>query len=172
MSVVVLKVFSAVLIAVGIYAKVAKESDVVDTPMADPALSHVHHYVFFFACFGALLCVNDRPMHAMAEVKDYTVDLPIIFLYPSPSPTVFNSMCGYETQKMKSVVSRLFYTTGCLDEIVWWGTQNLLLVGGMTFALLCIEICMMSLASVQLCQIRSVQQKKRKRNPLLQQKND
>ncbi|XP_042621704.1 tetraspanin-33-like [Cyprinus carpio] len=73
--------------------------------------------------------------------------------------TVFNSMCGYETQKMKnSVVSRLIYTTGCLDEIVWWGKQNLLL------------ICMMSLSSVQLCQIRSVQQKKRKRNPLLQQK--
>uniref|UniRef100_A0A8C1QQ47 Tetraspanin n=1 Tax=Cyprinus carpio TaxID=7962 RepID=A0A8C1QQ47_CYPCA len=51
--------------------------------------------------------------------------------------TVFNSMCGYETQKMKKgVVSRLIYTTGCLDEIVWWGKQNLLLVGGMTLALL------------------------------------
>ncbi len=50
-------------------------------------------------------------------------------------------MCGYETQKMKkSVVSRLIYTIGCLDEIVWWGKQNLLLVGGMTLALLCIEV--------------------------------
>jgi len=50
-------------------------------------------------------------------------------------------MCGYETQKMKkSVASRLIYTTGCLDEIVWWGKQNLLLVGVMTLILLFLEV--------------------------------
>lgn len=50
-------------------------------------------------------------------------------------------MCGYETQKMKKIAaSQLIYTTGCLDKIVWWGKQNLLLVGGMTLVLLFLEV--------------------------------
>lgn len=234
-------VFSAILIAVGIYAKVAKESDVVDTLMADPALlliivGSLMFTITFFGCFGALrnlsLLLNmfvgillailllqvtaavlglmfsekvqerteQLMMKAIVRYRDdqdleNVIDFiqkkfkccgvdsyldwsknmyfnasdqnPSLEAYGVPfsccirlkNETVFNSMCGYETQKMKKgVVSRLIYTTGCLDEIVWWGKQNLLLVGGMTLVLLCIEICMMSLASVQLRQIRSVQQ--------------
>uniref|UniRef100_A0A8C2AM82 Tetraspanin n=1 Tax=Cyprinus carpio TaxID=7962 RepID=A0A8C2AM82_CYPCA len=239
-------VFSAVLIAVGIYAKVAKESDVVDKLMADPALlliivGSLMFTITFFGCFGALrnisLLLNmfvgilvaililqvtaavlgllfsekvqerteQLMMKAIVRYRDdqdleNVIDFvqkkfkccgvdsyldwsknmyfnasdqnPSLEAYGVPfsccirlkNETVFNSMCGYETQKMKKgVVSRLIYTTGCLDEIVWWGKQNLLLVGGMTLALLCIEICMMSLASVQLRQIQSVQQKRKQK---------
>ncbi|XP_077058889.1 tetraspanin-33 isoform X2 [Siphateles boraxobius] len=247
MSVVVLKVLSAVLTAVGIYAKFAKESDAVDTLMADPALlliivGSLMFTITFFGCFGALrnislllnmfvgillailllqvtaavmgllfsekvqerteqlmkkAIVRYRDDQDLENVIDFVqkkfkccgVDSyldwsknmyfnssdqnPSLEAYGVPfsccirlkNETVFNSMCGYETQKIKkSVASRLIYTTGCLDEIVWWGKQNLLLVGVMTLVLLFLEICMMSLASVQLCQIRTVQQKKRKSN--------
>ncbi|KAK2874011.1 hypothetical protein QQF64_004065 [Cirrhinus molitorella] len=240
-------VFSAVLIAVGVYAKVAKESDVVDTLMADPALlliivGSLMFTITFLGCFGALrnisLLLNmfvgillvillvqitaavmgllfsekvqERTEQLMIKAivryrddqdlenvidfvqkkfkccgvdsySDWSKNMyfnasdqnPSLEAYGVPfsccirlkNETMFNSMCGYETQKMKkSVVTRLIYTTGCLDEMVWWGKQNLLLVGGMTLALLCIEICMMSLAAVQLSQIRSVQERKRKSN--------
>ncbi|XP_043107486.1 tetraspanin-33 isoform X1 [Puntigrus tetrazona] len=240
-------VFSAVLIAVGIYAKVAKESDAVDTLMADPALlliivGTLMFTITFFGCFGALrnisLLLNmfvgilfvilllqitaavlgllfsekvqerteQLMMKAIVRYRDdqdleNVIDFvqkkfkccgvdsyldwskniyfnasdqnPSLEAYGVPfsccirlkNETVFNSMCGYESQKLKkSVVSRLIYTTGCLEEIVWWGKQNLLLVGGMTLVLLCIEICMMSLASVQLRQIRRVNEKKKKHN--------
>ncbi|XP_043107487.1 tetraspanin-33 isoform X2 [Puntigrus tetrazona] len=215
-------VFSAVLIAVGIYAKVAKESDAVDTLMADPALlliivGTLMFTITFFGCFGALRnislllnMVQERTeqlmMKAIVRYRDdqdleNVIDFvqkkfkccgvdsyldwskniyfnasdqnPSLEAYGVPfsccirlkNETVFNSMCGYESQKLKkSVVSRLIYTTGCLEEIVWWGKQNLLLVGGMTLVLLCIEICMMSLASVQLRQIRRVNEKKKKHN--------
>ncbi|KAK7128058.1 hypothetical protein R3I93_020602 [Phoxinus phoxinus] len=240
-------VFSAALIAVGIYAKVAKESDVVDTLIADPALlliivGSLMFTITFFGCFGALrnisLLLNmfvgillailllqvtaavmgllfsekvqerteQLMMKAIVRYRDdqdleNVIDFvqkkfkccgvdsfldwsknmyfnssdqnPSLEAYGVPfsccirlkNETVFNSMCGYETQKIKkSVASRLIYTTGCLDEIVWWGKQNLLLVGVMTLVLLFLEICMMSLASVQLCQIRTVLQTRRTSN--------
>ncbi|KAM4628574.1 tetraspanin-33 [Polymixia lowei] len=52
-------VSSSVLVAVGIYAKTAKEKDVVDTLTVDPALvlivvGSVMFIVTFFGCFGAL----------------------------------------------------------------------------------------------------------------------
>ncbi|XP_048831744.1 tetraspanin-33 isoform X1 [Brienomyrus brachyistius] len=52
-------VSSAILIAVGVYAKVAKEGDVVDSLTADPALLFIcigslMFTVTFFGCFGAL----------------------------------------------------------------------------------------------------------------------
>ncbi|XP_056324170.1 tetraspanin-33 [Danio aesculapii] len=238
-------VFSAGLIAVGIYAKIAKESDVVDTLMADPALlliivGSLMFTITFLGCFGALrnisLLLNlfvaillvvlllqvtaavlgllfsekvqerteQLMMNAIVRYRDdqdleNVIDFvqkkfkccgvdsyldwsknmyfnssehnPSLEAYGVPfsccirqkNETVFNSMCGYETQKIKkSLAGRLIYTSGCLDEMVWWGKQNLLLVGGMTLVLLCLEICMMSLASVQLCQIRNVQQRKKR----------
>ncbi|KAG7487826.1 hypothetical protein MATL_G00027830 [Megalops atlanticus] len=52
-------VASAVLIAVGVYAKIAKEGDVVDSLTADPALllistGSLMFIITFFGCFGAL----------------------------------------------------------------------------------------------------------------------
>uniref|UniRef100_A0A3B1K0B7 Tetraspanin-33 n=1 Tax=Astyanax mexicanus TaxID=7994 RepID=A0A3B1K0B7_ASTMX len=79
-----------------------------------------------------------------------------------PNETVFNSMCGYETQRDESSPSERIYTKGCLEKIVLWGKQNLLLVGGMSVSLLCLEICMIALAAVQLGQIQKVQLKKKK----------
>ncbi|KAG7232328.1 hypothetical protein INR49_008343 [Caranx melampygus] len=57
--VVVVVVVSAGLIAVGVYAKIAKEKDVVDTLTVDPALlliivGAVMFLITFLGCFGAL----------------------------------------------------------------------------------------------------------------------
>ncbi|XP_050978033.1 tetraspanin-33 isoform X2 [Labeo rohita] len=226
-------VFSAVLIAVGVYAKVAKESDAVDTLMAEPALlliivGSLMFTITFLGCFGALrnitlllnvfvgillailllqitaavlgllfsekvqerteqlmmkAIVRYRDDQDLENVIDFVqkkfkccgVDSYVdwsenmYFNASTQNPSLeaygvpFSCCVRLKNEKMEnSVVSRLIYTNGCLDEMVWWGKQNLLLVGGMTLALLCIEICMMSLASVQLSQIRSVQQKHRK----------
>ncbi|TRY57434.1 hypothetical protein DNTS_031423 [Danionella cerebrum] len=204
-------VFSAVVIAVGIYAKIAKESDVVDTLMADPALlllivGSLMFAITFFGCFGALrnisLLLNmitaavlglvfskkvqerteQLMMKAIVRYRDdqdleNVIDFvqkkfkccgvdsyldwsknmyfnssdenPSLEAYGVPfsccirhkNETVFNSMCGYETQKRtESVASQFIYTSGCLEEMVWWGKQNLLLVGGITLALLFIEV--------------------------------
>ncbi|XP_071198732.1 tetraspanin-33 isoform X2 [Salvelinus alpinus] len=74
--------------------------------------------------------------------------------------TVFNTMCGYEVQSMEpSSAGRRVYTNGCLDKVVWWGKQNLFLVGGITVALLCLELCMITLASCQVSRIKTVQQR-------------
>ncbi|XP_051967284.1 tetraspanin-33 [Xyrauchen texanus] len=237
-------VFSAVLIAVGIYAKAAKESDVVDTLITDPALlliivGSLMFTITFFGCFGALRNISvllntfvgillailllqvttavlgllfsekvqertelmmmnaivryrdDQDLENVIDFvqkkfqccgvdsfKDWSKNMYFNCSAPSleacgvpysccirhKNETVFNSMCGYETQKTKTVSSQFIHTIGCLDKIVWWGKQNLLLVGGITLVLLCLEICMMSLAAVQLCQIRNVQMKKGKAN--------
>ncbi|XP_065097945.1 tetraspanin-33 [Paramisgurnus dabryanus] len=238
-------VFSAVLIAVGVYAKVAKESDVVDTLYIDPALlliivGCIMFTITLFGCFGALrnisvllntfigilglillmqitaavFClmftdkVQERTEQVMIKAivryrddqdlenvidfvqkkfqccgvnsySDWSKNIYFNLSDHNPSleaggvpfscckrlknETVFNTMCGYGTQKMKqNPASRIIYTIGCLDKIVWWGKQNLLLVGGMTLVLFFLEICMMSLAAVLLRQIRNVQQRKRK----------
>ncbi|KAK3533520.1 hypothetical protein QTP70_023338 [Hemibagrus guttatus] len=55
--------------------------------------------------------------------------------------TVFNSMCGYKTQGMEeSFIKKRIYINGCLKKIVQWGKQNLLLVGGISIGLLCLEV--------------------------------
>ncbi|XP_053491072.1 tetraspanin-33 isoform X3 [Ictalurus furcatus] len=77
--------------------------------------------------------------------------------------TVFNSMCGYKTQGMEeSLIKQRIYVNGCLNKIVLWGKQNLLLVGGISIGLLCLEICMISLAAAQLIQIQKKGEEKSK----------
>ncbi|XP_072517223.1 tetraspanin-33 [Salminus brasiliensis] len=238
-------VASGVLLAVGIYAKLAKENDVVDTLTTDPALllltvGSLMFVITFLGCFGALRdsaillkmflgillvivllqiaaavlgflfsdMVLDRTEQLMKKAivlyrEDMDLENVIDFVQkkflccgvdgysdwsqnvyfncseknPSleacgvpfsccvrqPNETVFNSMCGYETQRRReSVLSERIYTNGCLDKIVLWGKQNLLLVGGMSISLLCLEICMIAMAAVQLGQIQKVQLKKKK----------
>uniref|UniRef100_A0A4W4HJ65 Tetraspanin n=1 Tax=Electrophorus electricus TaxID=8005 RepID=A0A4W4HJ65_ELEEL len=76
--------------------------------------------------------------------------------------TVFNSMCGYESQrKEESSIRKHIHTHGCLAKIVLWGEQNLSLVGGISISSLCLEICMISLAAAQIGQIQKVQDKRK-----------
>lgn len=64
--------------------------------------------------------------------------------------TVFNTMCGYETQSMEeSEALEDIFIIGCLDKIVRWGKNNLLLVGGITVGLLCLEVRPVSHASLR-----------------------
>ncbi|KAM9460845.1 tetraspanin-33 [Clarias gariepinus] len=236
-------VASGVMIAVGIYAKVAKENDVVDTLATDPALllltlGSLTFIITFLGCFGALrdiatllkmflgilmvilflqmaaavlgfvfsdlvlrrtellmnkaivlyredmdlenvidfvqkkfLCcgVNnylDWSKNAYFNCSENNPSLeacgvPFSCCVRHPTETVFNSMCGYKSQgKTESLVMERIYIHGCLNKMVLWGKQNLLLVGGISIGLLCLEICMITLAAAQLSHIQKNEKKK------------
>ncbi|KAL1023203.1 hypothetical protein UPYG_G00037620 [Umbra pygmaea] len=237
-------VASAVLIAVGIYAKVSKETDVVDTLTTDPALlliivGSLMFIITFFGCFGALrnaTCllktflgilvaifilqivtavlgylftdmVMERTEKFMQNaIVRYREDLDlenvidfvqkkfqccgvhtyndwsdnVYFQCSEENPsleacgvpfscclrvrneTVFNTMCGYVVQSMDpGPAGRIVHTAGCLDKVVWWGKKNLFLVGWITMGLLCLELCMITLASCQVSRIAMSQQRKK-----------
>ncbi|XP_053539256.1 tetraspanin-33 isoform X2 [Ictalurus punctatus] len=208
------------MIAVGIYAKVAKENDVVDTLATDPALllltvGSLTFIITFFGCFGALrdgaillkmvlkrtellmkkaivlyredmdlenvidfvqkkfLCCgvnyySDWSQNAYfnCSVNNPSLEacgVPFSCCVRQQNETVFNSMCGYKSQGMEeSLIKQRIYVNGCLNKIVLWGKQNLLLVGGISIGLLCLEICMISLAAAQLIQIQKKGEEKSK----------
>ena len=75
------------------------------------------------------------------------------FLYSGPGPcwcyrvfvlplqTVLNTMCGYGMQQLEeSPANENIFTIGCLENIIWWAKNNLLLVAGLTGGLLLLEV--------------------------------
>jgi len=237
-------VVSAVLIAVGIYAKIAKEKDVVDTLTVDPALlliivGSLMFLITFLGCCGALrnaTCllkmflgilavvlllqiaagvvgylhtdmVMERTERLMMKAivryrEDQDLENAIDFIQKkfqccgvesyqdwshniyfecsdtNPSleacgvpfsccvhlqnQTVLNTMCGYEMQQLeKRRAGRDVFTVGCLEKIIWWAKNNLLLVAGLTAGLLLLEVCMICLAASQITWIKKVQQRKK-----------
>ncbi|XP_066504217.1 tetraspanin-33 [Hoplias malabaricus] len=237
-------VASGVLLSVGIYAKLAKEKDVVDTLTTDPALllltvGSLMFIITFLGCFGALrdagvllktfigilvvilllqiaaavlaFLFSDMVLHRTELLMNKAIALyredmdlenlidfvqkkffccgvdhftdwsqnvyfncseknpsleacgvPFSCCVRQQKQTVFNTMCGYGTQRREeSSLSERIYINGCVEKIVLWGKQNLLLVGGMSVSLLCLEIFMIVLAAVQLGQIQRVQRKKK-----------
>ncbi|XP_063056635.1 tetraspanin-33 [Engraulis encrasicolus] len=237
-------VASAVLIAVGIYAKIAKEKDAVDTLTADPALllivtGSLMFTITFLGCCGALrnigtllklfsgillvifllqiaagvlgflysdLVLERTEQLMMRAIVRYRDDLdlenvidfiqkkfqccgveshkdwhsnvyfqceetnpsleacgvPFSCCRRNKSEAVFNTMCGYETQGMEDEEAREdIFITGCLERIVRWGKNHLFLVGGITIGLVCLELCMICLASAQLSRIKKIVRKKR-----------
>nr|XP_020464873.1 tetraspanin-33-like [Monopterus albus]XP_020464874.1 tetraspanin-33-like [Monopterus albus]XP_020464875.1 tetraspanin-33-like [Monopterus albus]XP_020464876.1 tetraspanin-33-like [Monopterus albus]XP_020464877.1 tetraspanin-33-like [Monopterus albus] len=236
-------VISAALIAVGIYAKIAKEKDVVDTLTVDPALllivvGSVTFLITFLGCFGALrnaTCllktflgilmsvlvlqigagvggflftdvVMERTEKLMMKaIIDYREDQDlenaidfiqkkfqccgvenykdwsqnVYFKCSDTNPsleacgvpfsccvrlmnqTVLNTMCGYgKQQREEHLAKQSIFTTGCLQKIIWWAKNNLLLVAGLTASLLLLEVLMICLAAAQICWIKKVQQQK------------
>ncbi|KAM8744764.1 tetraspanin-33 isoform 1-T1 [Acanthopagrus schlegelii] len=237
-------VVSAVLTAVGIYAKIAKEKDVVDTLTLDPALlliivGSVMFLITFLGCFGALrnaTCLlktflgiltavlllqiaagvvgylfTDKVMERTEKLmtkaivlyrEDQDLENAIDFIQKkfqccgvesykdwshnvyfkcsdtNPSleacgvpfsccvqlqnQTVLNTMCGYGMQQLEESSARQdVFTIGCLEKIVSWAKNNLLLVAGLTAGLLLLEVCMISLAAAQICRINKVQQQRK-----------
>ncbi|XP_044218178.1 tetraspanin-33 [Thunnus albacares] len=237
-------VVSAVLTAVGVYAKIAKERDVVDTLTVDPALllivvGSVMFLITFLGCCGALrntTCllktflgilavvlllqiaagvvgylftdmVMERTERLMMKAiiryrEDQDLENAIDFIQKkfqccgvesykdwshnvyfecsdtNPSleacgvpfsccvhlqnQTVLNTMCGYGMQQLKdSSAGHDVFTVGCLEKIVSWAKNNLLLVAGLTAGLLLLEICMICLAAAQISWIKKVQQQKK-----------
>uniref|UniRef100_W5LWW3 Tetraspanin n=2 Tax=Lepisosteus oculatus TaxID=7918 RepID=W5LWW3_LEPOC len=72
--------------------------------------------------------------------------------------SVLNTMCGYGVQSLDAEsVKEHIYADGCLDKIVTWGKQNLLLIGGLTIGLLGLEIFMITLAAIQIFQLKKEQ---------------
>ncbi|KAM9848554.1 tetraspanin-33 [Aulostomus maculatus] len=236
-------VVSATFIAVGIYAKIAKEKDVVDTLTVDPALlliivGSVMFLITFLGCFGALrnaTCllrmflgilatilllqiaagvlgylftdvVMERTERLMIRAvvryrEDQDLENAIDFIQKkfqccgvqsyqdwsqniyfqcsdtNPSleacgvpfsccvdlqnQTVLNTMCGYGMQQLgQRLAGQDVFTVGCLEKIIRWAKNNLLLVGGLTAGLLLLEICMMCLAAAQISWIKKVQRQK------------
>ncbi|XP_038153213.1 tetraspanin-33 [Cyprinodon tularosa] len=94
-------VVSAVLIAVGIYAKVAKEKDVVDTLTVDPALllilvGSLMFLITFLGCFGAL-------RNATCLLKTFLGILAVVFLLQIAAGAVgyvFTDMVMERTEKL------------------------------------------------------------------------
>ncbi|XP_026179331.1 tetraspanin-33 isoform X2 [Mastacembelus armatus] len=231
-------VVSAVLIAVGIYAKIAKETDVVDTLTVDPALllivvGSVMFLITFLGCFGALrnaTCLLKMFLGILASVlflqisagvvgylftdmvmerteklmmkaiiryrEDQDLENAIDFIQKkccgvesykdwsqnvyfkcsdtNPSleacgvpfsccirlqnQTVRNTMCGYGKQQLEErLAQKNIFTTGCLQQIIWWAKNNLLLVAGLTAGLLLLEVLMIGLAAAQICSIKRVE---------------
>ncbi|XP_012728413.2 tetraspanin-33 [Fundulus heteroclitus] len=100
-------VVSAILTAVGIYAMVAKEKDVVDTLTVDPALllvvvGSLMFLVTFLGCFGAL-------RNATCLLKTFLAILAVVFLLQIAAGAVgyvFTDMVMKRTEKlmMKTIV--------------------------------------------------------------------
>ncbi|KAM4739853.1 tetraspanin-33 isoform 3-T3 [Anableps anableps] len=237
-------VVSAVLIAVGIYAKVAKEKDVVDTLTVDPALllivvGSLMFLITFLGCFGALrnaTCLlkmflvilgvvfllqiaagavgyvftdmvmerteklmmkavvryrEDQDLEnaidfiqrkfqccGVEEYKDWSHNVYFECSESNPSlevcgvpfsccihlenQTVLNTMCGYGMQQEQEGSAREhIFTTGCLEKIIMWAQNNLLLVAGLTGGLLLLEVCMMGLAGTQMAWVQKVQRRQK-----------
>ncbi|KAF7650517.1 hypothetical protein LDENG_00125050 [Lucifuga dentata] len=238
-------VVSAVLIAVGIYAKIAKEKDVVDTLTVDPALllivvGSLMFLITFLGCFGALrnvACllkaflgilvavlllqiaagvvgyiftdtVMERTERLMMKAivryredqdlenaidfiqkklqccgvqsyKDWSRNLyfecseenpsleacgvPFSCCLPLHNQTVLNTMCGYGVQQMEeSSASQDVFTVGCLEKIIRWSKNNLLLVAALSGGLLLLEVCLICLAAAQIAWIKKVRQKQKR----------
>ncbi|XP_018601271.1 tetraspanin-33 isoform X2 [Scleropages formosus] len=234
-------VAGAVMVAVGIYAKFAKEGNAVDSLTTDPALLLIFigsliFIITFFGCFGALrnaVCLlkiflgtmvvilllqiaaallgflfsdmvlertellmrrgivlyrDDMDLENVVDFvqkkfqccgghsyKDWSYNayfecsktnptlercgVPFSCCIQQKKKSVLNTMCGYGTQNLNELLAgKSIYTTGCLDKIVRWGKQNLLFTGGITVGILCLEICMISLAAAQISQITRIQQ--------------
>ncbi|XP_016897756.1 tetraspanin-33 [Cynoglossus semilaevis] len=236
-------VFSSVLIAVGIYAKMAKEKDVVDTLTVDPALllitiGSLMFLITFLGCCGALrnaTCllktflgilvlilllqvgaavlgflftdmVMERTELLMIKAvvryrEDWDLENAIDFIQkkfqccgvqhyqdwsqnqyfqcsetnpsveacgvpfsccvPLENQTVLNTMCGYGMQQ--SDADAEVFTVGCLEKIVSWAKNNLILVAGLTGALLLLEVCLIVLAAAQMSWIKRVKHREEKK---------
>ncbi|XP_029943111.1 tetraspanin-33 [Salarias fasciatus] len=253
-------VVSAVLIAVGVYAKIAKEKGVVDSLSVDPALFLicVGSFLFlltFLGCSGSLRnapcllnaflsllllvlvlqivagCVcflfTDQVLERserllMRAVESYRDDpdlqnaidfvqrkfgccgvgghgdwdrnpyftcrhgnpgleacgVPYSCCRRHGNQTVLNTMCGYGMQDQDPDRDRdqdrdrdrdwdrdqQIFTVGCLEQIRTWTRNNLLLVAGLTLAMLLLEVSLVVLALVQVCWIRRVQKRNRDRD--------
>ncbi|XP_057697426.1 tetraspanin-33 [Corythoichthys intestinalis] len=235
-------VLSAILIAVGIYAKVAKEKDVVDTLTLDPALllmvvGCLTFFITFLGCFGALrntpcllktfasiLAVllllqltagilgyvfsdvvlerterlmmktvvryrEDRDLENAIDFiqkkfqccgvdgyKDWSRNVyfecsdsnpsleacgvPFSCCVVSANQTVLNTMCGFGTQLLeRELAERDVFPDGCSDKIAHWLGKNTKMVAGLAGGLLLLEVCVMSLAWVQVCWIQRVRRR-------------
>uniref|UniRef100_A0A4W5JP43 Zgc:113223 n=1 Tax=Hucho hucho TaxID=62062 RepID=A0A4W5JP43_9TELE len=161
---------SAVLIAVEIYAKVMLWTLTTDPAILLIIVASLFRFTFF-GCFGSL---HNRSclLKTVSRIRDDLVLKHVIDFVlkqskagtksstPIPGLQLFNTVCGYEAQSMeRSSAGVSVYTAGCLDKVVWWGRQNLFLMGGLPWCL-CLFLAsrVLSLASCQVSRIKKVQQ--------------
>nr|XP_033809655.1 tetraspanin-33-like [Geotrypetes seraphini] len=76
--------------------------------------------------------------------------------------TIFNTMCGYETQSLKSWQAEdRIHVRGCLDKLVTWGKANLLFLAGIAMAFFLLEVLVIFLAKMLIYQINFIVLKRR-----------
>ncbi|MEQ2216762.1 hypothetical protein XENOCAPTIV_021887 [Xenoophorus captivus] len=86
-------------------------------------------------------------LRSSAEPGFLLVELLHVFM---SSQTVLNTMCGYGMQQeQKGSAKEHIFTIGCLEKIIMWAQNNLLLV------------CMMSLAGAQIAWVQKVQRRQK-----------
>ncbi|XP_034036662.1 tetraspanin-33-like [Thalassophryne amazonica] len=126
-----------------------------------------HRLAYMFQCCG-VQSFKDWSRNVYFECSDSNPSLeacgvPFSCCVHLQNQTVLNTMCGYGVQELdESLASQYVLTIGCLEKIMWWTKQNLLLVAGLTASLLLRELCMICLAAVQISKIKKVQQQKKR----------
>ncbi|XP_053558871.1 tetraspanin-33-like isoform X2 [Bombina bombina] len=223
-------VASGLMITVGIYAKLCKETSPVDSLTTDPAIMLIvvgilMFTITFIGCMGAL-----RDLHLLLKIvlqkattvmsraiAQYREDLDlqnfidyiqkkfeccgvnsyqdwsknIYFLCTATNPSlekcavpysccirekglkIINTMCGYETQNLKTWDAEEYINTeGCLEKIVNWGRGNLLLLGGLAMGLILLEILVTCLAVIMIYQISFIMQRRKSTAPVMSEPKD
>ncbi|XP_053558870.1 tetraspanin-33-like isoform X1 [Bombina bombina] len=86
---------------------------------------------------------------------------------------IINTMCGYETQNLKTWDAEEYINTeGCLEKIVNWGRGNLLLLGGLAMGLILLEILVTCLAVIMIYQISFIMQRRKSTAPVMSEPKD
>nr|XP_046166750.1 tetraspanin-33b isoform X5 [Oncorhynchus gorbuscha] len=155
-------VFSLLIVAIGVYAKVQKATDTVrDTFLIDPAVilivvGVVMFFITFCGCIGALR----ENIHLLKTFKccgwnnytDWSWNLyfnctqgnpssercavPYSCCTPVPGEVVINTKCGFGVQTQNYLeATKSIYPVGCADRAVRWIESHLLLVGALALGL-------------------------------------
>lgn len=95
---------------------------------------------------GSAVWSLDQPVYPECTFRSYCTVigqllLSVTLTLSSPSQTVLNTMCGYGMQQLgESLTRQNIFTIGCLEKIIWWAKNNLLLVAGLSGGLLLLEV--------------------------------
>nr|XP_040024569.1 tetraspanin-33-like isoform X2 [Gasterosteus aculeatus aculeatus] len=111
-------VFSLLIVAVGVYAKIQKATDAVrNTFLIDPAV--------ILIVFSLSLTLVFLTQLAIAVLG---------FFYSEQ--TVINTMCGFGVQTMSHLeANKSIYAAGCVDKAATWIESHLLLVGALALGI-------------------------------------
>ncbi|RXN01810.1 Tetraspanin-9 [Acipenser ruthenus] len=144
-------VFSLLIIAIGVYAKVEKATDTVrDTFLIDPAIilivvGVVMFFITFCGCIGALRenikllkatrgTLGKFVKKAIIHYRD-DIDLQNLIDYIQKE-VVINTMCGFGVQNLNYLeATKSIYPLGCADKTAGWIESHLLLVGALALGL-------------------------------------
>nr|XP_040024571.1 tetraspanin-33-like isoform X3 [Gasterosteus aculeatus aculeatus] len=156
-------VFSLLIVAVGVYAKIQKATDAVrNTFLIDPAVilivvGVIMFFITFCGCIGAL-------RQNIRLLKTFSLSLTLVFLtqlaiavlgFFYSEQTVINTMCGFGVQTMSHLeANKSIYAAGCVDKAATWIESHLLLVGALALGIALAQIAGIVLSHILVSQIQ------------------